>query len=297
MRIISKDNAIHTFNAAHPPKCQIESGEIFWIEVEDAYRGQITDPSVKRPDLDTSKINWSTGPIAVKDAMPGDVLCIEFLDFEFGPQGVMPSSMGLGLLGDLITQPDSKIIPIRDGYAIFSEEIHLPLTPMAGVCAVAPRPGLDLRCSYPGEFGGNLDTTKVTVGSKLYLPVFNKEAGLCIGDFHACMGDGEVSGTAIETPGRGLVRVTLRKDCKIERPVIETAEAIYFLASAETLDECVKIAVKDGIDYLMRKLELNFPDAYRLFSAACDTQISQVVNPLKTARARCPRFHEKIGRL
>lgn len=297
MRVISKVNAVHTFNASHPPKCEIVSGEIFWIEVEDAYRGQITDPSVKRTDLDTTKINWSTGPIAVRDAKQGDVLCIEFLDFEFGPQGVMPCSMGLGLFGELITCADSKIIPIRDGYAIFSDEIHLPLTPMAGVCAVAPRPGLDLRCVYPGEFGGNLDTTKVTLGSKLYLPVLNDGANLCIGDFHACMGDGEVSGTAVETPGRGLVRVTLRSDCKIERPVIETNEAIYFLASAETLDESVKIAVKDGIDYLMRKLELNFQDAYRLFSAACDTQISQVVNPLKTARARCPRFHEKIGKL
>lgn len=32
----------------------------------------------------------------------------------------MPTSVGMGLLGDLLTAPTTKIIPIRDGYAIFS---------------------------------------------------------------------------------------------------------------------------------------------------------------------------------
>ncbi len=297
MQVLSRGNAVYTFNAAHPPKYEVTDGEVFWVEVEDAYRGQIRDPSTLRTDIDSSKTNWSTGPILVKGAQPGDVLCVEFLKFEFEEQGVMPTSVGMGLLGDLIDRPTTKIIPIRDGYAIFSDDIHLPLTPMAGVCAVAPESGVDLRCIYPGDFGGNLDTTKVTVGSKLYLPVIHEGARLFIGDFHACMGDGEVSGTAIETPGRALVRVSLRRDRSIQRPVIETGEAIYFLASAPTLDESVRLCVLDAVHYLMEKLALNFQDAYRLFSAACDTQISQVVNPLKTARARCPRFHEKVGLL
>ena len=297
MQILSRENAVYTFNAVHPPKYEVEDGEVFWVEVEDAYRGQIREPSTLRTDIDSTKTNWSTGPILVRGAQPGDVLCVEFLKFEFEEQGAMPTSVGMGLLGDLIDHPTTKIVPIRDGYAIFSDEIHLPLTPMAGVCAVAPEDGVDLRCIYPGDFGGNLDTTKVTVGSKLYLPVIHEGARLFIGDFHACMGDGEVSGTAIETPGRALVRVSLRRDRTIRRPVVETDEAIYFLASAPTLDESVRLCVLDAIHYLMEKLELDFQDAYRLFSAACDTQISQVVNPLKTARARCPRFHEKVGLL
>lgn len=297
MKTITKDNLIYSFNAETPHKYTVEDGEIFWVEVEDAYRGQITDPSIKRTDIDPSIINCSTGPIKVENAMPGDTLCIEFMDFVFGPQGVMVTNIGMGLLGDKITEPDSKIVPIRDGYAIFSEDIKLPLTPMAGVCGVAPMPGQDIPCTYPGDHGGNLDTTKVKVGSKLYLPVFIEGANLSIGDFHACMGDGEVSGTAVETPGKALVRVTVSKEHKIKRPVIETNEGIYFLASAKTLDESVRITVEDTVEYLMKKLSLNFQDAYRLFSAVCDTQISQVVNPLKTARAFCPKFHEKVGKL
>lgn len=297
MQYFSKNNAVYTFNAAHPPKYEIVDGEVFWVEVEDAYRGQITDPSILRTDIDSTKTNWSTGPIVVKDTKPGDVLCVEFLKFEFAEQGVMPTSIGMGLLGDLIDIPTTKIVPIRDGYAIFSDDIHLPLTPMCGVCAVAPEPGTDLRCIWPGVFGGNLDTTKIRPGAKLYLPVINEGANVFIGDFHACMGDGEVSGTAVETPGRALVRISVRHDCTIKNPVVEDDDGIYFLASAPTLDEAVRLSVLDAIDYLMAKLDINFQDAYRLFSAACNTQISQVVNPIKTARAHCPKFHEKIGLL
>lgn len=295
MQVLKREHCVHTFNADHPAKYEVESGEIFWVEVEDAYRGEMRDPSVLRPHIKST--NWSTGPIQVKGAMPGDILCVEFMKFEFEDQGAMPTNIGMGLLGDMIDEPTTKIVPIRDGYAIFSDEIHLPLTPMAGVCAVSPEPGVDFRCVYPGDFGGNLDTTKIKAGSKLYLPVINEGANLVIGDFHACMGDGEVSGTAIETPGRALVQVSVRRDRTIKRPVVETDEAIYFLANASTLDEAVRISVLDAIEYMMEKLNLNFQDAYRLFSIACDTQISQVVNPLKTARARCPRFHEKIGLL
>ena len=294
-RIISRQHVVFSFNAVHPCRHVVENGETFWVEAEDAYRGQINSPAVKRTDIDTASINCSTGPIRVAGARPGDTLCVEFRDFAFEEQGVMVTSVGLGLLGDKITEPDSKIIPLRGGRAFFSEEISLPLTPMVGVCGVAPKPGLDFSCAWPGDHGGNLDTTLLRAGARLYLPVEVEGANLCIGDLHACMGDGEISGTAVETPGSVQVRVSLRRDRSTRRPVVVTEEGIYFLASAPTLDAAVRMAVEDAVDYLAEKLDLAFPDAYRLCSAACHTQISQVVNPLKTARVRCPRFHPRVG--
>ena len=76
----------------------------------------------------------------------------------------------------------------------------------------------------------------------------------------------------------------------MSRPVIETVEALYFTASAVTLDDAIRLAVSDTVAFLEKKLELDFPDAYRLLSATCDIQISQVVNDLKTVRVRCPKF-------
>ena len=60
---------------------------------------------------------------------------------RLGRQGVMVTSKGLGVLGDRITEADTKVIPIEDGFACFSDKIRLPLTPMVGVWRGSPRPG------------------------------------------------------------------------------------------------------------------------------------------------------------
>ncbi len=297
MRVIPKDHVIFSFNAKHTANYQVEDGETFWVETDDCYSGQIKDSSVKRPDIDISIMDCSVGPIAIAGAMPGDTLCVEILAIEFGPQGVMVTSKGLGVLGDQITEPDTKVIPIKDGFAHFSDEIRLPLTPMVGVCGVAPKPGLDIHCAVPGDHGSNLDTKMVKVGSRVYLPVSIEGAGLAVGDLHACMGDGELSGTGIETPGRICIKTTVYHDRPVSRPVIETCDSLYFLASAETLEAAIKIAVDDTVQFLMKKLSLSFPDAYRLLSATCDIQISQVVNDLATVRVHCPKFNTRIETL
>lgn len=46
--------------------------------------------------------------------------------------------------------------------------------------------------------------------------------------------------------------------------MIETTKDLYFLAFAETLDEAIKIAAADTTEFLQKKLDLDFPDAYRL---------------------------------
>ena len=83
----------------------------------------------------------------------------------------------------------------------------------------------------------------------------------------------------------------------LERPMLETREEIYTIGSAEDFREAIKIAVDDMVLFLMKKLELNFPDAYRLLSATCDIQISQVVNDLVTVRVRAPKLYLNIQSL
>ena len=149
MKVIPKEPVIFRFNAANPCVHTVEDGETFWVETDDCYSGQIRDASVRRPDIDIPIMDCSVGPIEVKGARPGDTLCVEILAIQLASQGVMVTSRGLGVLGDRITEPDTKIIPIKDGFAWFSDTIRLPLTPMVGVCGVAPRPGLDIHCAVP----------------------------------------------------------------------------------------------------------------------------------------------------
>lgn len=294
MKTISKDPVIYTFSAAHPPRCTVESGEEFWVEMDDCYGGQVRDASVKRPDLDLGKIDGSVGPIQVEGALPGDALRVEILEIVLADRGVMMTGRGLGILGDRILTPDTKVIPIRDGMAWFSPQLPMPLSPMVGVCGVAPAPGLDIPCVTPGDHGANLDTTLVREGSTVYLPVFVPGAGLAVGDLHACMGDGELSGTGLEIAGRIRIRTTVLPRLSLPRPVVETEEALYLLSSAPSLEEAVKLASGDATAFLQRCLALVFPDAYRLLSAMCSVQISQVVNPLVTVRIRIPKFHPAL---
>ena len=294
MQVFAKDKVIFSFNQNNKPAYFVDDGEIFMVETDDCYSGQIKNESIKRPDIDISIMDCSVGPIFVNGAEPDDVLCVEILKIDFAPQGVMVTSKGLGVLGEKITEPNTKIIPISGGYAHFAPGIDLPLTPMMGVIGVAPRSG-DIHCAVPGDHGSNMDTKIITVGSKVYLPVAVKGALLAVGDLHACMGDGELSGTGIETAGKILMKVTVLKGTRLERPMVETADSMYTIASAKEFKDGVHAAVEDMVNYLMKKTGLSFPDAYRLLSATCDIQVSQVVNDLHTFRVRAPKALLKLG--
>ena len=296
MRVIPKDKVIFHFNTTNKANYTVKDGEVFWVEVDDCYSGQITDASVKRPDIDISIMDCAVGPIDIEGAQPGDTLCVEVMAIDLADHGIMVTNCGLGVLGDRITEPDTKIIPVHDGFAHFSDTIKIPLTPMIGVMGVAPRSG-EIHCAVPEDHGANMDTKMVKVGARVYFPVNVPGAGLAVGDMHACMGDGELSGTGIEIAGRMCLKVTLYRDRPIQRPVIETYDGIYFLASRLTLEESIKVATADVVEFLMKKLDLNFSDAYRLMSATCDAQICEVVDDNVTVRLHCPKFDTRIQTL
>lgn len=65
----------------------------------------------------------------------------------------------------------------------------------------------------PREHGGNCDIKDLSRGSKIYFPVYVKDAGLSVGDLHFSQGDGEITFCgAIEMAGWIHLRVNLVKD-------------------------------------------------------------------------------------
>ena len=84
--------------------------------------------------------------------------------------------------------------------ALFSPMGRVPLKPFAGTIGLAPaEPGLH-SVVPPRRVGGNLDIRDLSAGTVLYLPVEVEGALFSVGDTHAAQGDGEVCGTAIESP-------------------------------------------------------------------------------------------------
>jgi len=133
-----------------------------------------------------------------------------------------------------------------------------------------------------------MDTRHLVAGSTLFLPVFVPGARFSIGDGHATQGDGEVCGTAIETPMRATVKLTVRKDIKVTAP--------EFLAAPDPNAElrngrrystdgvgpdllgAAKDATRRMIDWLGREHGMSPADAYMLCSTGVDLRISEIVD-------------------
>jgi amidase len=292
MKIFSRDNFISSFSPAHPAVYKVASGEVFEVETHDAYKEQIQDEATLRPMIDRTYINCATGPIEVEGAKAGDVLEVKILDIRLGRRGVMVTNPGMGFLGDRITEPNTKIVNVEGNTVHFAPGIDLPLRPMIGLIGVAPAAG-EIPNSTPGDHGSNMDATVVTTGATLYLPVAVDGANLAVGDLHASMGDGELCGIAVEIEGAVRLQATVLKREEApwlsHHPLVEDAEHVYVVAAGSDFSAAGKDAVGEAIRLLQEKRGLNFPDAYRLASAACDIQICQVVNPLVGVRVRIPK--------
>ncbi|HEY6541125.1 MAG TPA: acetamidase/formamidase family protein, partial [Ktedonobacteraceae bacterium] len=198
---------------------------------------------------------------------------------------------GFGLLADEFTEPALKIWQLEggaDGWAEFAPGIRVPLAPFCGETGLAPgKPGA-LSTIPPYRHGGNMDTKHLTKGAHLYLPVEAEGALYSMGDGHAAQGDGEVCGTAIETPMRATVRLTVRKDVQVQEPQFLTAgplaarsnTAAYYATDGigPDLMEAARNAIRHMIDHLQRTYGLSRTDAYMLCSVAVDLKICEIVD-------------------
>lgn len=235
-----------------------------------------------------------TGPIYVRDAVPGDVLQVELQAIAPSlPVGFNAIRTGWGALSEVFTQPALRFIKLDlvNHIAEFPADsgIKVPLKPFFGILGVAtPK---DSRSSIPpGCYGGNIDNRELQAGSRVFLPVFVPGALFSIGDGHAAQGDGEVNVTAIETSMNGKIKLTLRKDVKLTTPIAETPTDIITMGFGQTLDAALEMALKNMIDFLERFTHLSAEDAYVLCSLAVNFRITQVVNsPQKGVHGMLPK--------
>jgi amidase len=266
------------------------------LETSDCFAGQIHAAGATPDAVDWERINPATGPVFVEGAAVGDVLSLNVERIEVASQGVMAVSPEFGVLRERISATIFAIVPIDDGLARLPGGVEVSVRPMVGVIGVAPA-GAPVSCGSPGAHGGNMDTRLIGEGAVVYLPVAAPGALLAAGDLHAAMGDGEICGTGVEVAGSVTLRVDVRHDLELVNPVVETAEVVATIASAETLDEAADLATRDMADLVMRQLGLSVADATMLMSVAGHLQVSQVVDPLKTARFALPKsIITRLGR-
>jgi acetamidase/formamidase len=272
------------------PIATVASGDVVDFDVNDAGNGEV-QPTMEVADL--AKVDWSRvdqvcGPIAVEGAEPGDTLQIELLDFQPGDWGWTAVFPDFGLLAEDFTEPALRITHMDGRHGELLPGVRVPLAPFCGELGVAPPTEGAFSTIPPDVWGGNMDTRHITAGTTLFLPVFAPGARFSLGDGHAAQGDGEVCGTAIETPMKVQVRFTVRKDLHVPAPQFLTGGPLaqstntgpYYVTDGigPDLMAAARDAVRRMIDYLGREHGLAAADAYMLCSVAGDLKINEIVD-------------------
>ncbi|MGL5756952.1 MAG: acetamidase/formamidase family protein [Paraclostridium sp.] len=282
MNFIKKENHTFTFSNLNKPVIKVKSGSNIVFETYDCLCDQVKCSTDNLDRIDFDKVNPATGPLYIENAMPNQTLKVTIQSIELQGDAVAMAGPDVGALGHRLDTMTHNILKIENNKALF-KNLELPLNKMIGVIGVAPA-NESINCGTPGSHGGNMDCKIIAEGSSVYLPIFIEGALLSIGDIHAVMGDGEIGVSGAEIGALVNVHVEVIDNFKLNNPIVETDDAYYTIASAETLDEAYQIAIENMFDILLTKSNLSKNDLVMLLSLTSDIEICQVVDPLKTIR-------------
>lgn len=297
------------WNRDIPPVITVPSGSEVSFDLKCGGNNQI------RPDNEPTALSTfdfaladpAFGPVFVEGAEPGDVLRIDMLHLETAAYGWTAILSGFGLLSDDFPQQHVKIWDLTEGAllpsatgprrAVFKPGVSVPVRPFLGVVGIAPGAPGELSTIPPyAASGGNMDTRCLGVGTALYLPVQVPGALFSCGDGHAAQGDGEVCGTAIETPMRARVRLTVEKRAARPEGLVlacphyttpgragEVAEddvkGVYAaLGIHSDPREAARMALRGLVDWLEAEKGLTRVEAYMLASVAASLKMTEVVD-------------------
>lgn len=235
-----------------------------------------------------------TGPVAVRGALPGDVLEVRVLQ-------VRPGAWALTGAGSRETFADRAAsvdglprevlvwrLDADRSRAVdqFGDAVVVRAFPgLVGTCPAVPAGAGPRSTVPPRRTGGNVDCRELVAGSALFLPVEVPGALLSFGDGHAAQGDGEVAGVALECP----------LECPLEllelqlvlhpagylpggRPWATTPAGLVVLGTGTSLDQAAADALGGVVDLLVARHGLGRQRALALASAAVDLRVTQVVN-------------------
>jgi acetamidase/formamidase len=275
------------------PAQTIAPGDIVVFKDIDATCGQITAQSTADVlnHLDFGRINPISGPIFVDGAKPGDSLKVTLLSFE--PSGwawtaIIPD---FGLLASDFKQPTLHLWSYDKSFtepAMFGSFARVPLKPFCGTTGVAPAEKGAHSTLPPHSAGGNMDIRDLAIGVDLYLPVRVDGALFSIGDTHAAQGDGEVCGTAIESPMSVTARIDLIAGGNLKYPRFVSHTPVTRHLDAKGYEVTTGIepdlmtaaqnAVRGMIDLLTAEHHMSAEHAYMLCSVCGDLRISEIVD-------------------
>ena len=298
---IGKQHLTYRFAPDMTPIAHVEAGDRLTFETLDSWSGRLTRPEdIDRVPMDPAFANPATGPVSINGAEAGDALLVHVEAIRFLPPGLAKIVPSGGVLKGEIGAPRLYFVDVDDGptgqMVVFPAAFHdlrLPVRPMIGVIGTAPS-DKSVITLYPGDHGGNIDIPLIAPGATVWLPVSVPGALLALGDCHAAMGEGELSGAGIDISTETTVTVDIVKNVHLRRPQVETVDSWVTIGQALDLQEAVRIATRDMVDLLSKRLDIGREEAFILVSAAGNARLGQAADLGMNAIAYCvfPRVIE-----
>jgi acetamidase/formamidase len=264
------------FSKDLPPVATIDPGDSIAFPTLNArwMLGSGEQPFERRPELDRGHCLF--GPVEVRGARAGETLVVT-------TESIRLQSRGVTFMGD--EQIDWEIDQ-ENGTAEGLDGCTIRVAPFAGVLGMPPPEEGIHPTRPPRRWGGNIDCKLLVVGSTLYLPIPVDGALFSAGDVHAAQGDGEVSGTAVETACDEVVLgLDVRRDLELRTPVARTESAWIALGFDADLDTAAEQALDGILDVIQKVFDVRRPQALGLASVAVDLHVSQIVNDVKGVHA------------
>jgi acetamidase/formamidase len=294
----------YTIGPYSQPVLHVKPGDRVVVETRDAFEGKIKEETDKPSQvLQVPFLNPQNGPIMIEGAEKGDVVAV-YIE-KMAPRGDDPHGFCCmipnfgGLTGTdytaLLNEPLPEIvrkIKIDEENVYWSKRNTLPYKPHIGTLSLSPE--IDsINSLTPDNHGGNMDVPDMGPGSITYLPVRSPGGRLFIGDAHACQGDGEVCGTAVEYQSTTTVRVDLIKKWKIDWPRLENEDALMSIGSARPLEDATRIAYRELVLWMAAEYGFDKWDAYMMLSQVGKVRLGNFVDPKYTVGAMVAKHYLK----
>jgi acetamidase/formamidase len=284
-------HTVNVFSPAHEPAVTVEPGDTIVVRSLDAagylerqeFPGDTTRPTMFDGSFRGHCVNR---PVAVRGAVPGDMLAVHVLSLTPDAWGwtASPGAPGTPVPERLKLSGADPVwllweIDAAAGTATANGKYTRPLAPFLGVTGVAPgEPGEHSTIPPRPGTGGNIDCKELVAGSVLYLPVQTEGALLYLGDGHGAQGDGESCGTAIECGMTTEAVVSVARDRPLKSVHAETPAGLVTFGFSADLNEAMGDALDAMVSWMAARYRTSRAEALALASVCVDLRVTQVVN-------------------
>jgi acetamidase/formamidase len=165
----------------------------------------------------------------------------------------------------------------------------VPIKPMLGCISVAPAGEESYRGTDLGPWGGNMDYNEFVEGTTVYFPVAHPGALFGFGDGHAAMGDGEVTGSALETSMDVDFSVELIKGYQTQQVRAENKDYIMSSGIAGSVSDAIQVATSQLAMWIKKDYELSDSEVALFLGAVMQYNIAELIDPHYHVVAKVPK--------